>query len=359
MKKSRIIFPALAMLTLSVAASVTGTVAWFTASRTANMSLSNLAAINTAGDLTLTLTKGNQKDNAKNDSKIKTLALEALRDASYNINHNNNETGVFYPGLDSEGKFVQSTIAVANQEEAYGTFGDSKKVYFTQYFTGTFTTKSINTSYLYFNTNINKSKIEPTGLEASATLSNSIYASARVAMEANTYAINDTEFNNSLDTKKVVWAPYTILDDTADMPILSITKAGILNKPYTVDNKVVSSNSETTTYVKKVDYKEKGQESSYLADQISAGDTTKVVKTSTTDPVDVSWTNAAAEKADMALSTKLTKDSLVKVKFTIWFEGLDPNCIATAAGVNEIGGAVSAAISMGFYAIDNTTFVGA
>ena len=45
MKKSRIIVPALAMLTLSVAASVTGTVAWFTASRTASMSVENLAAL--------------------------------------------------------------------------------------------------------------------------------------------------------------------------------------------------------------------------------------------------------------------------------------------------------------------------
>ena len=51
MKKSKIIIPAAAILALSVGASVTGTVAWFTASRTVSTTVNNLAAINTAGDL--------------------------------------------------------------------------------------------------------------------------------------------------------------------------------------------------------------------------------------------------------------------------------------------------------------------
>ena len=68
MKKSRIIVPALAMLTLSVAASVTGTVAWFTASRTASIKASNLAAFNTDGDLSLILTAGNQGDGSVTDN---------------------------------------------------------------------------------------------------------------------------------------------------------------------------------------------------------------------------------------------------------------------------------------------------
>ena len=83
MKKSRIIVPALAMLTLSVAASVTGTVAWFTASRTASMSATNVAAVNTAGNLSLTLAKGNQATEADNDAK--TISLQPMRDFSYDI----------------------------------------------------------------------------------------------------------------------------------------------------------------------------------------------------------------------------------------------------------------------------------
>ena len=51
MKKSKIIIPAAAILALSVGASVTGTVAWFTASRSVTLTGKNVAAINAAGDL--------------------------------------------------------------------------------------------------------------------------------------------------------------------------------------------------------------------------------------------------------------------------------------------------------------------
>ena len=41
MKKSKIIIPAAAILALSVGASITGTVAWFTAARTQTVSATN------------------------------------------------------------------------------------------------------------------------------------------------------------------------------------------------------------------------------------------------------------------------------------------------------------------------------
>ena len=58
------------MLTLSVAASVTGTVAWFTASRTASITASNLAAFNTDGDLSLVLSAGNQAPSSVSGKNI-------------------------------------------------------------------------------------------------------------------------------------------------------------------------------------------------------------------------------------------------------------------------------------------------
>ena len=51
MKKSRVIIPALAMIAFAVAASVTGAVAWFTASRTANFSAGSYAVVKTNSDL--------------------------------------------------------------------------------------------------------------------------------------------------------------------------------------------------------------------------------------------------------------------------------------------------------------------
>ena len=58
MKKSKIIVPALGLLLLSTAASVSGTVAWFTANRTFTTSAGNFAVVRTNTDLACTLTAG-------------------------------------------------------------------------------------------------------------------------------------------------------------------------------------------------------------------------------------------------------------------------------------------------------------
>ena len=58
MKKTRIIIPALAMIAFSVAASITGTVAWFTANRTAQIDAGTYAVVKTTNDLTCTIGEG-------------------------------------------------------------------------------------------------------------------------------------------------------------------------------------------------------------------------------------------------------------------------------------------------------------
>lgn len=58
MKKSKIIIPALAMIAFSVVASITGTVAWFTAQRTATINAGTYAVVKTTSDLTAVLTGG-------------------------------------------------------------------------------------------------------------------------------------------------------------------------------------------------------------------------------------------------------------------------------------------------------------
>lgn len=58
MKKSRIIIPALALIAFSVAASVTGAVAWFTASRTARIDAGTYAVVKTSANLDVELTQG-------------------------------------------------------------------------------------------------------------------------------------------------------------------------------------------------------------------------------------------------------------------------------------------------------------
>lgn len=58
MKKSRIIIPALAMIAFSVAASIAGTVAWFTASRTAQINAGTYAVVKTSAELKCVLSNG-------------------------------------------------------------------------------------------------------------------------------------------------------------------------------------------------------------------------------------------------------------------------------------------------------------
>ena len=58
MKKSRIIIPALAMIAFSVAASISGAVAWFTANRTANIEAGNYTVVKTSSNLSVTLADG-------------------------------------------------------------------------------------------------------------------------------------------------------------------------------------------------------------------------------------------------------------------------------------------------------------
>ena len=58
MKKSKIIIPALAIIAFSTAASIAGSVAWFTASRTASLDAGTYAVVKTNADLAYDLTEG-------------------------------------------------------------------------------------------------------------------------------------------------------------------------------------------------------------------------------------------------------------------------------------------------------------
>ena len=58
MKKSKIIIPALAIIAFSTAASIAGSVAWFTASRTANITAGNFAVVKTSADLAYKVEEG-------------------------------------------------------------------------------------------------------------------------------------------------------------------------------------------------------------------------------------------------------------------------------------------------------------
>lgn len=109
MKKSKIIVPALAVLLLSTAASVTGTVAWFTASRTFLMTAGDFAVVNTKDNLECKLLGdfGTIADDAAH--KISTKDGFKLTDASFD--HTDVNVPVIEP--DGEGAIIEDKLGLA------------------------------------------------------------------------------------------------------------------------------------------------------------------------------------------------------------------------------------------------------
>lgn len=92
MKKTRILIPALAMIAFSTAASIAGSVAWFTASRTATVNAGTYAVVKTSANLKCVASAG-VGTTASVVSDIQTISLgkNVLTDGSFN-----HKTGMIY-----------------------------------------------------------------------------------------------------------------------------------------------------------------------------------------------------------------------------------------------------------------------
>ena len=129
MKKSRVIIPALAMIAFSVAASIAGTVAWFTASRTAQINAGTYAVVKTSAELKCALADG--VGTTVSDQTV-SLNGNYLTDGSFN-----HKTGNIYTpnsagdALDTEkGEIPLSDSDLATKLER-GTTGTPAKTIYT------------------------------------------------------------------------------------------------------------------------------------------------------------------------------------------------------------------------------------
>ena len=321
MKKSKIIIPAAAILALSVGASVTGTVAWFTASRSVTLAGKNVAAINAAGDLGVTLEKGNGTT-----VNQKTVTLSYLRDVSMDVS--GTKTDVYHAVLDTTGDWVIGTRKLSEDEKTSFSLvsvedqefgGNSIKVYNFCSWSATFTTSSNSANCLYFDSDLAKSNI-------AGKSTTSIYDAIRISMKVD-----------GADT--LVWAPYTTLDDTA---IAHINGQGTLATPQKSDEEAVVANYKT-------------------GDEIPVNLTdvyTRVIKDAETAVSSgEAWSTAKDRKG--LLSKTLKSTTPVKVSFNLWFEGLDPHCLTD--GINDIattGAKVAKDLQLSFYAVDTATLPG-
>ena len=107
MKKTRILIPAMAMIAFSTAASIAGSVAWFTANRTASVNAGTYAVVKTSANLAVEVNEG--LATTVDSNNIVSLGNNKLTDGSFN-----HKTGKIYqPNEDG------TAIATTNGEVAY------------------------------------------------------------------------------------------------------------------------------------------------------------------------------------------------------------------------------------------------
>ena len=120
MKKSKIIVPALLILTLSTAAAVTGTVAWFTGSRLVTISASAITAFDPEAGLKVTLADVAHTSTTTAEGHADTpaaITIGALRDGSVDLTSASTAT-VYKANLNAEGNGVASFATVASPYDA-------------------------------------------------------------------------------------------------------------------------------------------------------------------------------------------------------------------------------------------------
>ena len=210
MKKSRIIIPALGMLLLSTAASVTGTVAWFTSMQTGSAEITSFAVTKTGGTLETELVAGIGTELSGDSIALKGYGTgsDATDDAVLTHGSYDHTTDSIWKPNDTLDVFTQvarPTTGNGYQWSIDGTSSVQGKIYYAVSwqinFSYEFSTDARDV-YLYFDGSIGtgaSSSFEHTSVKA-GTGSEKTYMGFRIAM------VNGGT--------KVIWAPGT--STTAD-----------------------------------------------------------------------------------------------------------------------------------------------
>ncbi len=294
MKKSRIILPAAALLALSSAAAVTGTVAWFTANRIKSVGFTGVTAVNPEQGLIVTevtnvanTTVTQTPTGTITDATTWSVQHSQLRDASYDVG--GNLYGSILSETGSVVGYAQKTIGTADTKKYNG-----QNVYFATRFTMTFATSREDNDYeqaLIFDSKSSSVLAGQTG---------SIVNALRISMETT--------------SESLVWAPYTSLAANA---VKNVAEAKSSYDDLTADQKAAQTLEQ---------YLASGQEAT--ADVIKGEG---VAGTGTNIPSDAA--GKVETRTDVTNLTQylgaLTEGGL-QVSITTWFEGLDPDCVNEA-----------------------------
>ena len=210
--KSKIVIPALGLILLSTAASISGSVAWFTAQRTAYISAGDFAVVNTKGNLQYELGAGLGTTLGVNegDYSVKTIAGKTLTDASFD--HITSDHFIFAPDVSGTkvGKKVGLEDATFDNDENTGIQRDNEDIY------------SAFTWDITFKLSVPSSATNDIGLFFSANeakMAKVVTLPAATVIAANEYYYSDvdckTRVTGTLAEEKTLYAPEHIAVDFA------------------------------------------------------------------------------------------------------------------------------------------------
>lgn len=276
MKKSKIVVPALGILCLSTAAAVTGTVAWFTASRVKELTMSNIKVYNPESSLVMDVANvANTTVTAESGNTPANVAHEALRDAS--VDMSTATPAVWATNLGEDGQ-VQSFRSVASPYSA-GTVS-STNIYYATVFTASFyLSASSGYEYALF-------------FDSATSLSNTDELTAGTNDVISALRIGLKTTNNYM-----TWAPRTV---DSGLKVIKATNTAAAGVDTDVKPIIHSTALPTVT-----------------DDVLAAGYNTNA------QYLGIVPFKAASGQAQ----TKLT------VTVYTWFEGTDSNCIPDAKGI--------------------------
>ena len=325
MKKSKIIIPALGMLLLSTAASVTGTVAWFTSMQTGRAEITSFAVTKTGGSLATEFVAGVGTELTGSSPNYTGVALKgysttdnANDDVTLTHGSFNHATGSAYVPDDSLTQFTpvaEPTTGNGYQWSVDGTSSVAGKVYYAVSWTINFKyTFSADTKdvYLYF--------------DGSTTAQAQSPAPSTTFTHATNTAGTDASKNTwkgfrlaMIGAAKVIWAPGT--STAGDEQYQSNTAVGDTKSSYAATNAYAAAGSliDAAGYA-----------------HIKAG------------ALPANPTQRADYLGTFTYSTATNNICTLSVKCVAWFEGNDSN-VVDSASLDQVSA------SLGFYTRIGTT----
>ena len=214
MKKSKIIVPALGILLLSTAASVSGTVAWFTAVRNFTANVGDFAVVKTTADLKCDFAGlvGTTESKSTGSEHFDLLSVDSnavLTDGSFDHTDEHaaypvNSTGNKFAEISTLGFSSKSTDEAITGVKRGVTKTGSKNIFtlFTWTMTFHYESETSFSTALFFNLDAGQSS-------ATASTDGTTKAGFRIA------------FVNQGNGRTIVWAPFRVDGDTTELTYVS------------------------------------------------------------------------------------------------------------------------------------------